>query len=89
MPFKVWALCPWIARRVQADFVVADGHKWLLGPEGLGVLYIKKKRINELAIAEFGWHMVKDRGNYDIRTWEPAQNAQRFEAALTCLALML
>lgn len=70
---------PMDCQKVQADFVVADGHKWLLGPEGLGVLYIRKKRISELAITEFGWHMVKDRGNYDIRTWEPAQNAQRFE----------
>src|SRR5690606_41561665 len=27
---------PFSVRAIQADFAMADGHKWLLGPEGLG-----------------------------------------------------
>ncbi len=26
-------------QQIQADFVMADGHKWMLGPEGLAVFY--------------------------------------------------
>ncbi|MDH5300030.1 MAG: aminotransferase class V-fold PLP-dependent enzyme, partial [Gammaproteobacteria bacterium] len=26
----------------QADFVVADGHKWMAGPEGIGIFYVRE-----------------------------------------------
>jgi len=32
---------PFDAQAAQADFVAADGHKWLLGPEGLGLFYCR------------------------------------------------
>lgn len=62
-----------------ADFVVADGHKWMLGPEGLALLYVADSQLERLALHQFGWHMVQDRGNYDIKTWTPASDAKRFE----------
>ena len=31
---------PLNVRSIRADFVVADGHKWLLGPEGSGVVLL-------------------------------------------------
>jgi len=61
------------------DFLMADGHKWMLGPEGLALFYVRKQRQNQLNLNQFGWHMVKDRGNYDRQDWEPADNATRFE----------
>jgi len=63
----------------QADFVVADGHKWMLGPEGLALFYSKPQARNQLQLNEYGWHMVKHRGKYDRLEWEAAENAQRFE----------
>jgi selenocysteine lyase/cysteine desulfurase len=63
----------------QADFVVADGHKWMLGPEGLALFYSTPAARNKLLLNEFGWHMVKHRGKYDRLEWEPIDNAQRFE----------
>lgn len=62
-----------------ADFVVADGHKWMLGPEGLGLFYSRKEVRNQLKIFEYGWHMVEDAGNFDREDWTIAESAQRFE----------
>ncbi|MEO1962182.1 MAG: aminotransferase class V-fold PLP-dependent enzyme [Cycloclasticus sp.] len=66
-------------QRYQADFVMADGHKWLLGPEGLGLFYCRQASLNKLKLTQFGWHMVEDMGNYDATTWEETKTARRFE----------
>lgn len=63
----------------QADFVVADGHKWMLGPEGVALLYLSDKVLSSLKLNQFGWHMVQERGNYDLQTWQPAGDATRYE----------
>ncbi len=64
---------------IHADFAVADGHKWMLGPEGVGFLYLREEHIDQLILRQFGWHMVRHRGDYTQQTWEPAGNATRFE----------
>lgn len=66
-------------QRYQADFVMADGHKWMLGPEGLGLFYCRQQSLNKLKLTQFGWHMVEDMGNYDATTWEETKSARRFE----------
>ncbi|UZE94457.1 aminotransferase class V-fold PLP-dependent enzyme [Alkalimarinus alittae] len=63
----------------HADFVVADGHKWMMGPEGLALLYVKPTIRDTLSIQQYGWHMVEHRGDYTRKTWEPASDATRFE----------
>ena len=70
---------PFNAQEYSADFVVADGHKWMLGPEGLAVFYCKKSVQNQLQLNQFGWHMVADAGNFDNKDWSIAGNAKRFE----------
>ncbi|MCP5325663.1 MAG: aminotransferase class V-fold PLP-dependent enzyme [Oceanospirillaceae bacterium] len=64
---------------INADFVVADGHKWLLGPEGLAVFYCRHTRQEQLKLHQYGWHMLADAGNYTTKTWRSAENARRFE----------
>jgi selenocysteine lyase/cysteine desulfurase len=64
---------------IQADFIVADGHKWLMAPEGLALLYVKRKIISELTLHQFGWHMVEAKGDYGKSSWSPASDATRFE----------
>jgi selenocysteine lyase/cysteine desulfurase len=59
--------------------MMADGHKWMLGPEGLGVFYCRQRALNKLRLTQFGWHMVEDMGNYDTPLWETVQTARRFE----------
>lgn len=46
------------------DALAADGHKWLLGPEGCGILYVRKSRLAEIDPAEFGWTNVAGYNDY-------------------------
>jgi len=71
---------PFDVQDIHCDFAMADGHKWLLGPEGLGVFYCRAARRDELQLTQYGWHMVEAMGNYDLQQWTPAQSARRFEA---------
>ncbi|MBI3774596.1 MAG: aminotransferase class V-fold PLP-dependent enzyme [Gammaproteobacteria bacterium] len=64
---------------IQGDFVAADGHKWLLGPEGVAVFYCCAELRERLRLHQFGWHMVENSGNYNADTWTPAHSARRFE----------
>jgi len=66
-------------QQIQADFVMADGHKWMLGPEGLALFYCRKDLLDRLELNQYGWHMVEDYTNYDAKTWAIAANARRFE----------
>ena len=70
---------PFDVEAIGADFAIADGHKWMLGPEGLGLFYIRRSRMDEVAISEYGWNMLADAGNYDAKTWAPAASARRYE----------
>ncbi len=70
---------PFDLATTQADFVVADGHKWMLGPEGVALLYVRPTLREDLALRQFGWHMVEDSGDFDRTDWTPASSARRFE----------
>lgn len=64
---------------IQADFVMADGHKWMLGPEGLALFYCRKELIDTLKLNQYGWHMVENHMDFDAQQWQPASSARRFE----------
>lgn len=70
---------PFDQKQIEADFIVADGHKWMMAAEGLALLYVKESLIEALSLKQFGWHMVNDRGNYNRTDWQLANNATRFE----------
>lgn len=70
---------PFDAQRMHADFVAADGHKWMLGPEGIALFYVKPELRDELRLNQYGWHMVQHMGDFDRRDWRPAPSARRFE----------
>jgi len=67
------------AQAYHADFVVADGHKWMLGPEGLAVFYSRPEARDALSLLQYGWHMVERAGDFDATEWSPAAAARRFE----------
>lgn len=67
------------AQAIKADFVMADGHKWMLGPEGLGLFYCRPELRDELKLTQYGWHMVDPLGNYSYKDWKVAKTARRFE----------
>jgi cysteine desulfurase/selenocysteine lyase len=70
---------PFDVQAIHADFVMADAHKWMLGPEGIALFYCKADVRDQLELHQFGWHMVKDVGNYSSKEWQTADSAQRFE----------
>lgn len=70
---------PFSVQKNLCDFAMADGHKWMLGPEGLGFFYVRPAVMNQLRIQEYGWHMVANAGNYNTREWTLAPTAKRFE----------
>ena len=67
------------AQKCHADFVVADGHKWMLGPEGVALFYCREAVMDRLELNQFGWHMLAHAGEFDREDWEVAKSAKRFE----------
>jgi len=63
----------------QADFVMADAHKWMLGPEGIALFYCRAVVMEQLDLKQYGWHMLEDSSNYTNNDWEVARSARRFE----------
>ena len=45
-------------RKTPIDFLSADGHKWLLGPEGAGIFYVRRELIDRLHPVGIGWNSV-------------------------------
>ncbi|OUS29352.1 class V aminotransferase [Gammaproteobacteria bacterium 45_16_T64] len=66
-------------QEINCDFVVADAHKWMLGPEGIALLYVKKQTLDSLSLHQYGWHMIEKQGDYDTLSWDIAKSARRFE----------
>ena len=66
-------------RAMNIDFLSADGHKWLLGPEGAGVFYCRQELLATMRPLIVGWmNVINDQayGDYDF-TLKP--DARRFE----------
>ncbi|WAB99553.1 aminotransferase class V-fold PLP-dependent enzyme [Pseudomonas putida] len=70
---------PFDVQRYDCDFAMADGHKWMLGPEGLGVFYCRAALRPQLRLNAYGWHMLDNLGDFERRQWQPARSARRFE----------
>lgn len=52
------------------DFLAADGHKWLLGPEGAGIFFIRRELVDKLHPVGVGWNSVigaRDFSRIDFR----------------------
>ncbi len=70
---------PMDVQDINADCIMADGHKWLISSEGLGVFYCRDSLLEQLKPSQFGWHMTEDLHNFDALEWRPAQSARKFE----------
>lgn len=46
------------------DFWVSGGHKWMLGPEGTGFLYINQDKLSSLSPTFVGWLSLEDPLNF-------------------------
>lgn len=64
----------------HADFLAADAHKWLLGPEGIAVFYCRESARPRLRLTQQGWHMFDNPWKFNRKEWQPSASARRFEA---------
>jgi selenocysteine lyase/cysteine desulfurase len=65
--------------RVHIDALAADGHKWMLGPEGNGVLYVRRKWLDAIEPVEFGWTNPANYADYSSRDMTLRADAGRYE----------
>jgi cysteine desulfurase/selenocysteine lyase len=72
-------LIPMAVRDCQIDFLSADAHKWLLGPEGIGIFYCRKELAEQLSPPLIGWKSVQNEFEFDRTELLLKTNALRFE----------
>jgi selenocysteine lyase/cysteine desulfurase len=65
--------------RTPVDFLSADGHKWLLGPEGAGVFYARRERLEELHPIGVGWNSVVGAHDFAAIDFRLEPHAGRWE----------
>jgi selenocysteine lyase/cysteine desulfurase len=65
--------------KTGVDFLAADGHKWLLGPEGAGIFYLRGEHLPLLKSVQSGWNSVVGRHDFTHIEWKPREEAARFE----------
>lgn len=66
-------------RTCHIDALAADGHKWMLGPEGCAILYISRELQDHVEPVEFGWTNVAGYNDYASRDMALRQDAGRYE----------
>lgn len=64
---------------IPIDFLAADGHKWMLGPEGAGLFFARESRLNELDPIMMGWGSVRNSHHFDPKAAELKLTAARYE----------
>ena len=70
---------PLDVRAMNIQAWAADGHKWLLGPEGQGLLYVEKSWQELIEPVEFGWTTVAGYNDYASRDMTLRPDAGRYE----------
>lgn len=73
---------------MKVDFLAADGHKWMLGPEGAGIAYIRREHLDRLRPFNLGWHSVVQ-SDYTQIELKLKPSAARYEGGSQNMAGML
>jgi cysteine desulfurase / selenocysteine lyase len=70
----------------HVDFLAADAHKWLLGPCGAGIFYVRRAVQEKLRPIVHGWHNVRCPGFVAQEHMAYLPDARRYEAGSANLA---
>ena len=65
--------------QIDVDFLAADGHKWLLGPEGAGIAVIRRRHLRTLRCSTVGWASIAGAHQFGGDSEELLPTAKRFE----------
>ncbi len=66
--------------REHIDIFAASAHKWLLGPEGIGLLYISDRVIEQIRPVRSGWRSMSKPFDWTELALDFADGARRFES---------
>lgn len=72
--------------RTPIDFFAADGHKWLLGPEGAGLFYLREQHLNLLRPLNIGWNSVAHGNDFSRVELNLRRTASRYESGTQNMA---
>ena len=62
------------------DALAADAHKWMLGPEGCAVMYVRESRLDEVLPSQIGWTNFAHYTDYASRDMTLRADAGRYES---------
>jgi selenocysteine lyase/cysteine desulfurase len=66
-------------QQVPIDALAADGHKWLLGPEGAGIAYVRREWVDQLHATGVGWNSVVNYADFSSIDFYLKPHAGRWE----------
>ena len=66
-------------KQIPVDFLAADGHKWMMGPEGAGILYVRQQHLDMLRPLGVGWNSVTQRHDFSKVELTLRPTAARYE----------
>jgi selenocysteine lyase/cysteine desulfurase len=72
-------IIPMDVRDCYIDFLSADAHKWLLGPEGIGIFYCRKELAERLSPPLIGWKSIQNDFEFERPEFLLKTDALRFE----------
>ncbi len=70
---------PMDVRAYGIDALAADGHKWMLSPEGIGGLFVSRDVMEMVEPVILGWHSVRNRFDFEQYDFTLSPDARRFE----------
>jgi selenocysteine lyase/cysteine desulfurase len=66
--------------KLPVDALSADGHKWLLGPEGAGIFYLRRDLVDRLHPVGIGWNSVVGSRRFSKIDFQLKPHAGRWES---------
>lgn len=82
-------IVPVDVKAMHIDYLSADGHKWMLGPEGAGIFYCRRELIDHTRPLMIGWMNVVDADKYGDYNYTLKPDAGRFECGTYNVAGLL
>jgi len=71
---------PLSVQKSPIDFLSSDGHKWMLGTEGAGIIYVRRELVDMLHPVGVGWNSVIGARNFGKIDFRLKPNAGRWES---------
>jgi cysteine desulfurase / selenocysteine lyase len=71
-------------QQVPIDGLAADSHKWLLGPEGAGIAFVRREWVDRLHATGVGWNSVVNAIDFSTIDFRMKPHAGRWEGGTIC-----